>query len=219
MKHCDKCNVNVAGDRKICPLCQNVLTGTGEAEPYPHIPTFFRKYKMAIKIAIFSSITICIISLAVNYMIPQSGFWSWIVLLGIACLWVSMFIIIKKGSNIPKTIIYHVVALSAISVLWDKVTGWHGWSIDFVIPSVCIAAIIAMVAFIKASHKKIRNYVFFIFIDAIFGIIPLVLYNSHLAKIKYPSIICTALSIIIIVALLTFQGKAVASELKKKFHL
>lgn len=219
MKHCDKCNVNVAGNRKICPLCQNVLIGEGEEELYPCIPTFFSRYKMIIKIGVFSSITACIISLAVNYMIPQSGFWSLLVLLGMACIWVSLVIIIRKGNNIPKTIIYHVIALSILSVIWDKITGWHGWSLDFVVPSACIAAMIAMISVIKASHKKIKNYIFFIFIDSIFGIIPLILYNTNLVQLKYPSVICAAVSIIIIVALLTFQGKAVLFELKKKFHV
>ena len=219
MKHCDKCNVDVAGNRKICPLCQTVLTGTGEDELYPYIPTFYSKYKFLIKTAAFISISICAIALAVNYMIPQSGGWSLLVVLGMFRLWTSLFIIIRKGSNIPKTILYHVFVVSALSVMWDKVTGWHGWSFDFVIPAVCIFAIIVMAIFIKAFKMRLQDYVFFIFIDAIFGIVPIILYSANLVKIQYPSVICTTLSIITIAGLLIFQGRNVIVELKKKFHL
>lgn len=219
MKHCDKCNVDVAGARKICPLCQTVLSGTDEEELYPFIPTFFSKYKFAIKTAVFASISACIISVAVNYMIPQSGTWSLFVLLGMICLWISLFIIIKKRSNIPKTILYNVVIISLISVFWDKLMGWHGWSVDFVIPSLCFAAMIGIFVFIKISKLRLQDYIFFIFADAVLGIIPTVLYSAHFVKIRYPSIICTAVSIIAIVAMIIFQGKNVFFELKKKFHL
>lgn len=219
MKHCDKCNVNVAGNRKICPLCQTVLTGTGEDEIYPYIPTFYSRYKFLIKTAVFISITICILALSINYMIPQSGYWSPFAVLGVASVWTSVYTIIKKGSNIPKTILYHVVIVSALSALWDKVTGWHGWSFDFVIPSACIAGIIATVIVIKICKMRIQNCVFFIFIDSIFGIIPIILYSAKLVNIRYPSIICTALSVITIAGLLIFQSRNVTGELQKKFHI
>lgn len=219
MKHCDKCNVDVNGSRKICPLCQTVLTGTDEEELYPLIPTFFSKYKFAIKTAVFASISVCIISLAVNYMIPQSGNWSLFVLLGMLCLWISLFIIIKKRNNIPKTILYNVVIISLISVFWDKLTGWHGWSLDFVLPSLCVGAMIGIFVFIKIAKLRLQDYIFFIFTDAVLGIIPTVLYSANLVRIRYASIICTAVSIIAIVAMLIFQGRIVFFELRKKFHL
>jgi len=219
MKHCDKCNVDVKGSRKICPLCQTVLTGTDEEELYPLIPTFFSKYKFAIKTAVFASISVCIISLAVNYMIPQSGSWSLFVLLGMLCLWISLFIIIKKRNNIPKTILYNVVIISLISIFWDKLTGWHGWSLDFVLPSLCVGAMIGIFVFIKIAKLRLQDYIFFIFTDAVLGIIPTVLYSANLVRIRYASIICTAVSIIAIVAMLIFQGRIVFFELRKKFHL
>lgn len=219
MKHCEKCNVDVAGDRKICPLCQTVLSGEGEENAYPYIHTFYSKYRMLIKTGIFASICACIISFAVNSLIPQSGKWSSFVLFGMACIWLCLYIIIKKGENIPKTIFYHVFIVSGLSVLWDKFTGWHGWSVDFVIPSVCMVAMIATVVLVKALKGHLRNYLFFIFMNAIFGILPIILYYAGFVKIPHASVICTALSVIIIFALLIFQGHEIIVELKKKFHL
>ncbi len=219
MKHCEKCNVDVSGNRKICPLCQTLLSGTGEEEVYPYIPSFFNKHKIMIKTAVFASLSACIISVAVNSMIPQSGKWSSFVLLGMACIWLCLYVIIKKHDNIPKTILYHVFIISGLSILWDKFTGWHGWSLDFVVPSVCIAAMIATVVVVKIFKKHLRNYIFFIFMNALFGILPSIFYTAKLVHIQYPSIICSALSIIIITGLLIFQGHEIFVELKKKFHL
>ncbi len=219
MKHCEKCNVDVTGNRKICPLCQTMLSGEGEEELYPYIPTFYNKHRFMIKTGVFASLSACIISIAVNMMIPQSGKWSSFVLLGMACIWICLYIVIKKCDNIPKTILYHVVIISLLSVMWDKFTGWHGWSVDFVIPSICIVAMIATVVVVKIFKKHLRNYIFFIFMNAVFGILPSIFYSAQLVQIRYPSLICSALSIIIIFWLLIFQGREIFIELKKKFHL
>ncbi len=45
MPYCDKCRVEVPGDRRRCPLCQGQLPpgGDPQAEVFPVVPTVYRQ--------------------------------------------------------------------------------------------------------------------------------------------------------------------------------
>ena len=59
MKYCNKCRVNVAGERFKCPLCQNeleILNNDGNIEKFPEIKIKKRKSDFVWKFFIFLSI-------------------------------------------------------------------------------------------------------------------------------------------------------------------
>ena len=61
----------------------------------------------------------------------------------------SLAFALHKWRNIPKNMIYQVVILSLLAVVWDRFTGWHGWSLDYVIPILCVTAMVSMSAIAK----------------------------------------------------------------------
>lgn len=223
MMYCNKCKVKVAGNKKICPLCQNDLKKDNiselDQEVFPVIPTVYKKFKLFFKILIFTSICACVICVALNIMLFESVWWSVFVVLGIICVWISLFIAIQKRRNIPKNLIYQVFFASVISVIWDSVTGWKGWSLDFAIPCVCIAAMIAMAVLSLVLNIHIQDFIIYFIVNIIFGIIPTLFLLLNIVHITYPSIICITGSIITLAALIVFEGANMVSELKKRFHM
>jgi hypothetical protein len=93
---------------------------------------------------------------------------------GILCMWISMFFIMRKKDNIPKTIIWQVVLIGVLSVLWDRSMGWIGWSIDYVIPTVCVGAMIVMAISAKMLRIGVRDLIIYLFVDGIFGFVPII---------------------------------------------
>lgn len=219
MKYCKKCGATVRGGHSLCPLCQGPLTGEPEGELWPEIPTVYSRYKLFFKIVGAASAAVGILSVAVNLMLPQSGNWSLFVVFGIACLWVSLWIAIQKRHKIPRNILTQVVLVSVLCVLWDLFTGWHRWSLDYVIPLLCIAAMLSLAILAKVLHMPAEDYLFSLLMDCIFGIVPLVFYFTHLLTIIYPSILCAALSLVSFVTILIFNGRDVFTELGKRFHI
>lgn len=221
MKRCEKCKVQVAGERKNCPLCQGPLSGEsdGSREVFPKIPTIYKQYSLFFRILILVSIIAAVISVTINFMIPESGWWSVFVVAGIGCMWLSLAFSVRKRRNIPKNMLYQVVILSLVSALWDWLTGWHGWSVDYVVPIVCVAAMIAMAIVAQVMHLDISDLMIYFCIGALFGIVPLVFYFTGSLTVIYPSLICVAGSIISLAALMVFQGRAMRAELRRRLHL
>nr|MBQ4318727.1 hypothetical protein [Clostridia bacterium] len=219
MRRCNKCGVNVRGSGQVCPLCQSRLTGEAEPDVFPSIPTVYSQFEMLFKLLIFITVSGGLISVALDLMIVDGLSWSVFVLLGIVCFWVLIFFAVRKRNNIPKNITYQVVLVGIISVVWDFVTGWYGWSIDFVIPIACVVAITSLGIIGKVLKMPSGDYIFSMIADGLFGIIPMILYALKLVHIIYPSIICFTLSLISIASLLIFDGSNIVSGMKKRMHL
>jgi hypothetical protein len=221
MQKCENCNVILRGNYEVCPLCGSIISSdeTKGEEVFPNIPTIFQEFNLFLRVIIMISIAAIIISFAVNLIFTKESRWSLIVAGGIACMWLSLFFIIRKKNNIPKTIIWQVVLMGIFSVLWDWSMGWLGWSIDFVIPSICVVAMIVMAIAAKILRIGVRESIVYLFLDGIFGFVPIIFILFGGLKVLFPSVICVATSAISLSALILFQGDNMKAELKKKMHI
>lgn len=220
MQYCEHCKVHLRGNRRKCPLCQNSLmkNGNDSEEVFPEIPVTYQN-NIIIRMLIFLSISITVVSFAINAMFPTKVNWSMLVISGIICMWISLGVVIKKRNNIPKSIVWQVAIISVLAVIWDWRTGWKRWSIDFVIPIACVVAMIVMYVTAKIMHLSVRNYLIYLLMDGIFGIIPIAFFLLGILRYRYPSIICATLSIISLSAIIIFEGENIKEELDKRMHL
>ncbi len=220
MQYCEHCKVKVRGSRKYCPLCRNTLSGTGseEEEIFPDVPVTYQ-YNVIIRVMVFISICIVVISFAVNAMFPVDVNRPMFIIAGILCIWISLAMVIRKRHNIPKTIIWQVAVISVLAVIWDWRTGWRGWSLEYVIPVVCVVAMVVMYITAKILRLGVRDFIFYIVLDSIFGIIPVLFILLNLLHVKYPSVISISVSILSLAAVILFEGENIKTELNKRMHL
>ena len=218
MKYCEQCKVSVTGQRSRCPLCQSVLRDEGEPyeEVFPVIPTVYNRFQFFFKLLIFASAVLGIVSAVINLLLPQSGVWSLFVLGGIGCLWVFLFIAVRKRNNIPKNILWQVAVTILFCLLWDLFTGWHGWSVDYVVPSICVAAL-AVTA--KVFRLVVGDFLFYLLISVLFGILPVISILLGWVQVLYPSLICVGCSLVSLAAVLIFQGENMKREWRRRMHL
>ncbi|MDD4780403.1 MAG: DUF6320 domain-containing protein [Tissierellia bacterium] len=221
MKYCDKCKVNVVGKRKTCPLCQDFLSGQDNdvEDEFPPITFIYKEYNMFFKMMMLISIIIASVSIAVNAVFHKNVYWSLFIIGGLASVWVSLITAINKRNNIPKNIIYQVVIVSIAVVVWDYVTKWKGWSIDYVIPLVYVFAMISMFVISKIMKLKLNDYILYLIIDGIFGIIPIIFILTGVLNVLIPSLICVVSSIISLSTILIFEGESMREEMKRRLHL
>lgn len=220
MKYCNSCKVNVVGNRKSCPLCQELLKGDKhEDEIFPRISFVYKEHGLFFKVMLLVSIIIASVSVAINILLPQGGAWSLFVLGGLGSVWVSMISAINKRNNIPKNIVYQVMIISLITVIWDFLTRWKGWSITYVIPFVCFFAMISMAIISKVRKLHVEDYILYIIIDALFGLIQIIFIFTGGLIVLYPSLICIVTSIISLSTILIFEDKKLLAEIKRRLHL
>lgn len=228
MKYCVKCKITVLGNRMYCPLCQRELKeleGTEDKnsmekeEIFPYIPTIYEKHHIFFKIMIFLSIAAVVLTFFLNLLFTPDTMWAWIVLAGIVCFWVVMAFIFAKRKNIGKSILYQVVVISVISVIWDYYTGWNCWSVNFVIPILCMASLLGIIVMSRIVYSQLEDYLIYLLLGSIFGIVPILFYGLGIVTIVFPSLLCVASSVLFLAAILVFQGERMLGELKRRLHL
>jgi hypothetical protein len=240
---CHKCKITVAGSDgsvRRCPLCQGDLAGTAEpdSDVFPVIPTEPVPFKRLITFIAFGTIAVAVISVAVNIAIPFGGrtvpfgpgaanpleesggiWWSFFVIAGLGSLWLSFLVINNQWWNIPKIIFTQLIVLSVLVLLWDFITGFHMWSLNFVIPILFSCSMIALAVFAKVRKLKVEDYIIFLGIISVISIFSLLLIIFQVVTIVYPAVICFALSIISLAFLWLFEGKSLLEELRRRLHL
>lgn len=220
MKYCNNCNVNVVGKRKICPLCQERVSGdTYQEEVFPRVLFVYKEYSQLFKFMLLISIIIATLAVSANILLPDTGAWSIFILGVLGSVWASLINLINQRKNIPKNIWYQVLTISAIALLWDFLMGWRGWSINYVIPLACVFAMISMAIISKIRKLHIEDYILYIIIDGLFGIIPVIFILIGFLDVLYPSVICIATSVISLSTIVIFEEKSLIAEIKRRLHV
>lgn len=222
MQYCSKCRVNIRGENERCVLCGNTLTKLpspeGREEVFPEIPRTVESH-LAIRILIFISVAAVIASFAIRLVFPTDVNWPVFVVFGLASMWLGLIVVVKKRNNIPKTILWQVAIVTVLSIFWDWQTGWKGWSLDYLIPILYVAAELVMYVSAKIMKLSIRDYITYAMLDALFGVLPILFIVFDWVKTPYPSVISVSASVIFLAAIFIFQGDKIRTELHKRMHI
>lgn len=221
MKYCSKCKTHITGSLTYCPLCQSELVVVDDhvEEIYPTAYEGDATNYMILKIFVFISVVVSILSVFMNIIIPTKIWWSLIVVVTFGCLWISLSIAISKYKNILKYLLHQSIVISLFSIFLDYFTGRYGWSITFVIPVIFTLAMIVMYILSKILHLQAGEYMIYLLLDALFGIIPILFLVTDRVKYTIPSFICILVSLISVTALMIFEGRTMLSELKRRLHI
>lgn len=221
MLYCSKCKVNIRTSQKTCPLCQGGVIGTFEENNrlFPEIKE--RKHSNLYYFQLFSflCIAISVVSIILDILIMPHALWSFYLTGGILCIWILVAVGIIKRRNLMKNAMWQMIVFSIVAIIWDVTNGWNRWSIDYVLPFAIIISIISMIVITMINQLSSPEYMIYFIIAASMGVIPLILILTKSLTVTYPSIICTGCCILLLTALLIFQGKSFVNEIKKKFHL
>lgn len=222
MRRCEHCGVDVRGGARRCPLCQSVLAEKPEdgENIFPREQAsgtvLSRRFFAWLGFGTVCSGVVCV---AINMILPANGWWSLFVLAGLASLWADLGMIVKKRKNTPKNILWQVALISVIALIWDHFTGAHGWSLDYVLPLLCICAMVSMWVLAKIRRLQIQDYILYLIMVCILGLVSFILVITGTVNVVIPSAICFASSIIFLTALIIFEGKALWAEIQRRLHL
>lgn len=218
MKYCPHCKVSVVGMPARCPLCQSALSGEGTLSPFPR-PQPQRTRQFVLRLLIFLSVAGALICVLINSLLPHTGAWSLFVVAGIACLWLSLGIAIRKRRSLLKSITWQSILLSALAIVWDVVTGWHAWSVDFVVPCIFLANMLLTPLLARLMRMPTNAYLVYFCLVFTFGLIPVAFLLTGLVVVWLPSFLSVACSGISLLALCVFGGRTMLDELHRRFHL
>lgn len=219
MKFCSKCKVSLNDKNDKCILCSSHLNNGSTDTVFPYVPMVYKEYQLFFKLLLIISFVCCSGCAFINFLISKKISWSLFVILGFICLLILLRNAISKRYAFPKKILSQVVIISLLSFIWDYFTGWHLWSISFVIPIVCSIASIDMVIIVKLLRLYIEDYLVYFLFVALFGFVPILFILFNLVSTNYPSYICIFLNFLSFVILSVLNFEDVISELKRRLHI
>ena len=167
----------------------------------------------------FVCLVIAVTAGMINLLCTPNTYWSIFFIGVVSCMWLSFSIGFYKRRNLLKNAMWQMTFFSVASLIWDGVTGWRGWAVDYVLPSVfflnlCFVAVMASVQKLK-SHE----YMIYFLMAGMSGLIPFILWLTGIVQIAFPSILCSGGSFLFLAALAIFKSKELGAELHKKFHI
>ena len=115
---------------------------------------------------------------------------------------------------------WQLVIVTVAGVLWDVLTGWRGWSVDYLLPLGALAVICSMWVITAVQKLEAAEYMIYLMEAGAFGGgIPVILLAAGVVTVLYPSLICVCVSFLMLVWLFLFKRKDTVREIQKKFRV
>lgn len=186
--------------------------------PQPDVPR-------ELQIRIFRLYSFLCLAAAVTFIAADFSFhpavrWPLFTAAGIGSMWLATWIGFAKRYNLMKNVMWQLMIVSVGCILWDTFTGWHGWSVDFVLPAVCMSVLFSMFIIAKIQRHTAREYMIYFVMAGGYGVIlPMILLLTGVTKLQIISVACIVVSFLVLAALIIFKGKEFREEMHKKFHV
>lgn len=222
MKRCNKCNIEIIEDVSVCPLCQHGLEQIDSETKrmmYPRIEFNKQKFILLIRIFIFISIILAAGLITINIATYNGGWWSLICVGAIIYFWVTVRYSIQNNTNRAAKILVQTIGGMGLCLLIDIVTGYSGWSINYVIPAIILVAYVAIVILMIVNFMNWQSYILFQLTLVIFSMILMGLHFLNIITKPVLSFVTVGITLVIFVGTIVFGDKKAKTELIRRFHI
>ncbi|MEF9970492.1 MAG: DUF6320 domain-containing protein [Ruthenibacterium sp.] len=219
MKFCSACHIKIATPTVRCPVCGGPVT-TDDTVCRAAYPVFQNKanYHFIKRLLLFLSIVLGAVCVLINYLNPTDFWWWTVAVTAILYAWIAVPHAMRRGGNAGGKILMQVVCAAAVIVLLDFETGYHAWSVNYVLPVIFCAGSVSLVLVILCNRTNWAGYVLYQAILAVFGFVPLVLYFTGISHSLVAALIPTLLAFVSIAAMLIFGDKSIKNEFRRRLR-
>lgn len=219
MRICRHCGVKLENDLDFCPLCDMETERIDDeySLDYPYIKSRFSR-RMFIKTLTFMAIVLAAVSLLINHLVPTESPWAFITAAAIIYVWLNLMNLTRNARNPGSITLWQLLTVSGLVFVIDYLTGWHRWSVNYVIPFLIMAAAVAIVLCIAIRPVKYRAYTLYQLVIAILGVMAVFLWVFGFAEIEWPVMAAAATSAFCFAVMAVFAGRLTRNELRKRFH-
>lgn len=198
---------------------QGIVAQQIEAEyPEPEVPKEIEwKIFQFFSFLCLAAIVICN---AIGFEFRPNTSWPFFTAAGIASMWLATAIGFVKRYNLMKNAMWQLLIVSLGSIAWDIGTGWRGWSVNYVLPAVCVVILISMSVISWVQRHTAREYMIYFVLAGGYGVVlPLILFLTGVITIPLPTVACVVFCFLFLAAQVIFKGKEFKEEMQKKFHV
>jgi len=221
MKYCNRCKVTIENDLSNCPLCEQKTLKTNKVA---EVDFLIQKAisedttRIIMRILLFIFIVVIGANIVLNVAFDFTFIWAPYTIVILFYAFLLLKTAIKSYKNIGTIVLINVYMLSIIGFILDVILGFSRWSINYLIPILILAGIVALVIFICINKTDLLVYFIYMLIIASFGLTLLILLWANIVTVEKPSIITAFISFIVIIGMFMFGDRKAKNEFVKRFH-
>lgn len=225
MSKCTRCNIEILDKTMMCPLCHGVVENENEESfenhslMYPDVMPAIKRLKFVFKLFVFISILLEILLIIINYITFNGVSWSAICGVGLAYAGFTVYFACQRHSEHRAKILISFFLAMAMFVIIDKILGYSGWSVNYVIPVMVMVIDVVILILMLANSRYWQSYIMPQLIMVVFCIVGMILVLKDVIKHPLLMIIATGVTGIILVGTLIFGDKAASTELSRRFKM
>lgn len=222
MSKCNICNIEVLDETDHCPLCRSILTQTEELENmYPDVRIKQKKLMLFSRIYLFAAILLDAFLITIDLNQDKSSRIWWSIIVGLVLIYIYLLIryaILGKAGYKGKVIVLTAIAvISAIAI--DFLTGYHGWSLDYVFPLGIIVMDVIIILLMYYNRRNWQSYIMWQILTVLCSILPIVLYVTGLERNVYMASLPMVISGALFLGTMIIGDRRAMQELKRRFHI
>ena len=220
MSKCRNCNVEILDETEFCPLCHSVLEQTEELENmYPDAGLKNQKMKFVTRLYLFCALVVEFLLVIIDFNGENQVHWSVLVGLGLLYVYtVLRYAILGKSGYRAKTIVLVLLAV-LVTVVVDFVTGYRGWSVDYVASGGILLVDVIIIALMIWNRRNWQSYIMWQITMILFALIPAVLYLIGLERNFIMAFLPLIVSVFLFIGTLMIGGRRAGQELYRRFHI
>ena len=186
--------------------------------PKPHVPS--EQEMKVYKIYSFLCIALVAVMLVTDWNFHPQVRWTLFTAGGVTTMWIASSIGFFKRYNLLKNVMWQLFIGTIVCFIWDVLTGWHSWSVDFVLPIMSVATLAAMFVIAKVQKSPVREYLIYEIMAAGYGLIlPVILLLCKKVKNPTVSMFGALICFLFLVGVILFKGKEFKEEMHKNLHV
>lgn len=225
MSKCWNCGVRLTDPDHICPLCKCIVETDGDESacekkyPYLYAERGYKKMQLALNIYLFAAIVteliLCVIDIATG------GNPGWVIMVGAFLVYgfITLKVSIQMHTGYRLKMMMQSLLGVAVLLVIDMETGFHGWSVNFVLPGVFILINIAIIVLMIVNNRNWQSYIPLQLLLIALSVLPFVLF--YLGIVTNIIVACASMFVAVItfVGTLIVGGKRARDELFRRFHV
>lgn len=221
MSKCRQCNIEITDDTQVCPLCRCVIEVDEHTDNrYPDIRFRTQKLHLAVRIFLFVAIILEVLFVYLNYKFYHGILWSLITGAGFAYVYfIARFAILNDNADYRAKFLTLTFFGILYVILIDVCIGYHGWSVNFVLPGGLLFVDLAIVILMFVNRRNWQSYIMLEISMIFLSAIPLLLMKFHIVTETFISGVAFVVSVLLFVGTVIIGDRRARMELKRRFHV
>jgi hypothetical protein len=213
--------VIILDDTDRCPLCRHVLQtdGTPGENRYPDAIAVTKRFRFLENLFLFLSILLECLFIFLNCIIDPTILWSPVV--GLILIYANVVLrlaVVGKSGYLFKTVSLVILAVAMLLGI-DYLTGYRGWSLNYVTPAGILVLDTAILLLMIINRRNWQSYMMAQLFTILLALVQLLLWLFGMVKSPYMTWIAFLASVLLFAGTLILGDARARTELKRRFHI